>query len=143
MKRTMTERIKRNLTEPRTMTAISIRLPERVIEDLKEVAPTLGFSGYQSLIRAYISQGLRTDLVRLERERMATQIRVALEQEGLSQEAIERAVAKALQTQGFDKTEQPRTAPVVISDDPSLTLIERNRDRRGVVVEEVVLGRAG
>jgi hypothetical protein len=35
-----------------------------VIEDLKAIAPTLGVSGYQPLIRAYIGQGLRKDLVR-------------------------------------------------------------------------------
>jgi len=37
---------------------ISMRIPEDVIDDLKEIAPSLGFSGYQPLIRAYIGQGL-------------------------------------------------------------------------------------
>jgi hypothetical protein len=44
--------------------AITIRVPEDVIEDLKKVAPELGFSGYQPLIRAYVGQGLRKDLAR-------------------------------------------------------------------------------
>ena len=48
------------------MTLISLRLPEQVIEDLKEVAPTLGFGGYQALIRAYISNGLRKHLAERE-----------------------------------------------------------------------------
>ena len=48
------------------MTTISMRVPEDVIDDLKEVAPKLGFSGYQPLMRAYIGQGLRKDLARLE-----------------------------------------------------------------------------
>lgn len=48
------------------MTTISLRIPEDVIDDLKEVAPKLGFSGYQPLMRAYIGQGLRKDLARLE-----------------------------------------------------------------------------
>ena len=96
------ERVRRNLTEPRIMTAISLRLPERVIDDLKEVAPVLGFSGYQPLIRAYIAQGLRQDLIRLERERIEGEIRAALEAEGLSPDAIERATAKALKAQGFE-----------------------------------------
>ena len=39
------------------MTTISIGVPEDVIEDLKKVAPELGFSGYQPLIRAYVGQG--------------------------------------------------------------------------------------
>ena len=64
--KTASERIRRRLKIDRPMTVISIRIPEDVIEDLKEIAPTLGFSGYQPLIRAYIGQGLRKDLARLE-----------------------------------------------------------------------------
>lgn len=50
------------------MTLISLRLPEHVIDDLKEIAPTLGFGGYQALIRAYISTGLRQHLMQTEAE---------------------------------------------------------------------------
>jgi len=49
------------------MATISMRIPSDVIEDLKRVAPLVGFSGYQPLIRAYVGQGLRSDLARLER----------------------------------------------------------------------------
>ena len=62
----ITERLKRRLRKDRPMTTISIRIPEDVIEDLKEIAPELGFAGYQALIRAYIGQGLRRDLESLE-----------------------------------------------------------------------------
>jgi len=48
------------------MTTISLRMPEDVVVLLKHVAPLLGFSGYQPLIRAYVGQGLRQDLERLE-----------------------------------------------------------------------------
>ncbi len=41
---------------------ISLRIPEDVLEDLKRVAPLKGMSGYQALIKFYISQGLRKDL---------------------------------------------------------------------------------
>jgi hypothetical protein len=41
-------------------------MPEDVVEDLNTIAPLLGFSGYQRLIRAYIGQGLRQDLEKLE-----------------------------------------------------------------------------
>ena len=58
----MDKRIEKRLRKDRKMTTISIRLPEDVIEDLKLLAPELGFSGYQPLIRAYIGQGLRKDL---------------------------------------------------------------------------------
>jgi len=60
------EALKKRLEKNRPMTTITIRIPEDVIEDLKRVAPLLGFSGYQPLIRAYIGQGLRADLERLE-----------------------------------------------------------------------------
>jgi len=65
----MTERIKRNMQADKPMTLISLRLPEHVIDDLKEVAPTLGFGGYQALIRAYISNGLRKHLAEREAQR--------------------------------------------------------------------------
>jgi hypothetical protein len=62
------ETLKKRLNRNRPMTAITIRMPEDVIEDLKRVAPLLGFSGYQPLVRAYIGQGLRSDLDRLEED---------------------------------------------------------------------------
>jgi hypothetical protein len=61
------ERLQRRLRKDRPMTTISIRMPEDVIEDLKEIAPELGFAGYQALIRAYIGQGLRRDLESLQK----------------------------------------------------------------------------
>ena len=57
----LTERLQKD----RPMMMVSIRIPEDVVDDLKRVAPMLGFSGYQALIKAYIGQGLRTDLERL------------------------------------------------------------------------------
>ena len=65
----MTERIRRNMQAGKPMTLISLRLPEHVIEDLKEIAPSLGFGGYQALIRAYISNGLRQHLAEREAQR--------------------------------------------------------------------------
>ena len=60
------ETLKKRLNINRTMTAIAIPMPEDAIEDLKRVAPLLGFSGDRPLVRAYIGQGLRSDLDRLE-----------------------------------------------------------------------------
>ena len=60
------ETLKKRLNRNRPMTAIAIPMPEDAIEDLKRVAPLLGFSGDLSLVRAYIGQGLRSDLDRLE-----------------------------------------------------------------------------
>jgi len=64
--KTASERLKDRMKKQRIMTSISLRIPENVIDDLKEIAPSLGFTGYQSLIKAYISEGLRKDLQRLD-----------------------------------------------------------------------------
>ena len=46
------ERLKTRLQRNRPMTTISLRMPADVIEDLKEIAPMLGFTGYQPLMRS-------------------------------------------------------------------------------------------
>jgi hypothetical protein len=61
--------LRERLRKDRPMTTIRLRIPEDVVEELKQIAPLLGFSGYQPLIRAYIGQGLRQDLERLSSER--------------------------------------------------------------------------
>ncbi len=66
----MADRIKRRMVPDRPMVSISLRLPEDVIDDLKEIAPGMGFNGYQPLIRAFIGQGLRDELARIEAERL-------------------------------------------------------------------------
>ncbi len=58
---------------------------------MKKVAPILGFSGYQPLIRAYIGQGLRDDLERLEGDTISALI-ASLKRHGVSNEVIEEAL---------------------------------------------------
>ena len=41
------------------MASVMLRMPADVVEDLKRLAPVLGFSGYQPLIRACVGQCLR------------------------------------------------------------------------------------
>ena len=62
------EQLKKRLEKNRAMTAVTMNIPEDVVEDLKRIAPLLGFSDYKPLIRAYIGQGLRQDLERFESE---------------------------------------------------------------------------
>lgn len=76
------------------MTMISLRIPEDVVEDLKLVAPRLGFSGYQPLIRAYIGQGLREDLVRLEDDTELMQLIEGLRKRGVKEDVIAAALAE-------------------------------------------------
>lgn len=88
----MTERIHKRLRPDRPMTTISIRMPEDVIDDLKQVAPTLGFSGYQPLIRAYIGQGLRRDLARLDNDKVQV-LAESLRRHGVDERLIAQAIA--------------------------------------------------
>jgi predicted transcriptional regulator len=92
--KSMRERLKTRLRKDRPMTTISIRMPEDVIEDLKEIAPALGLSGYQPLIRAYIGQGLRRDLERLDNSQMQA-ITESLRKQGVADELISAAIADA------------------------------------------------
>lgn len=85
------EALKKRLDKNRPMTSITIRIPEDVIEDLKRLAPLLGFSGYQPLIRAYIGQGLRVDLERFESQTVTALI-ASLKRRGVSDEIIEEAL---------------------------------------------------
>ena len=40
------------------MVSVTLRMPHDVIEELRRLAPVLGFTGYQPLIRAYIGKAL-------------------------------------------------------------------------------------
>jgi hypothetical protein len=79
------------------MVAISLRVPEDVIADLKRVAPELGFSGYQPLIKAYIGQGLRADLARLEQADALARFADSLRKRGVDQKLIDSALADLTQ----------------------------------------------
>ena len=57
----ISEKLKKRLSKDRPMTSITLRIPVDVVESMKEIAPHKGFSGYQTLLKAYISEGLRRD----------------------------------------------------------------------------------
>ncbi len=77
------------------MVTISLRMPEDVLEDLKRVAPLLGFSGYQPLMRAYVGQGLRTDLERLDGLLGVPELLESLRRQGVGEEVLKSALAEA------------------------------------------------
>ncbi|MEA5518090.1 hypothetical protein [Limnoraphis robusta] len=87
------ERLKKRLERNSPMTNVTIRIPEDVMEDLKRLAPLLGFSGYEPLIRAYIGQGLRNDLERFENETVTALI-ASLKRRGVSDEIINEALSE-------------------------------------------------
>jgi hypothetical protein len=87
-----TTNVKKRLKKDRPMSSITIRMPEDVVDDLKSVAPTLGFSGYQPLIRFYIGQSLRKDLELLDHTKLDKFI-AKLEERGVSQQIIKEVVS--------------------------------------------------
>jgi hypothetical protein len=88
-------KLAKRLQKDRPMTMVSIRIPDDVIDDLKRVAPMLGFSGYQALIKAYVGQGLRTDLERLESGIEISVLIESLRKKGVKDEIISSAMAEA------------------------------------------------
>ena len=92
--KTVNERLQQRLKKNRQMTTISIRMPEDVIDDLKEIAPALGFSGYQPLIRAYIGQGLRRDQAHLEQSQLLA-LTDSLRKHGVADQVISAAITEA------------------------------------------------
>ena len=90
-----THDLKKRLRQDRSMATISMRMPEDVVEDLKRIAPHLGFSGYQPLIRAYVGQGLRADLERLQGSVQISELIASLRRQGVDEKAIADAMAEA------------------------------------------------
>jgi hypothetical protein len=90
-----TTKLTQRLQKDRPLTMVSIRIPNDVIEDLKRVAPMLGLSGYQALIKAYIGQGLRVDLERLENGVDVSALVESLRKKGVKEEVISSAMAEA------------------------------------------------
>ena len=75
------------------MSSVTLRIPEDVVEDLKRVAPTLGYAGYQPLIRSYIGKGLRVDLARLD-EGSVPRLIASLKRRGVAESVIRQALAE-------------------------------------------------
>ncbi len=95
--------IRRRLRKDRPMISVTLRMPRDVVDDLKRVAPLMGFSGYQPLIRYYIGQGLRADLARLEASGpMLERLVESLKRHGVDEDVLAEALAEAAEadTQG-------------------------------------------
>jgi hypothetical protein len=88
------ERLKTRLQKNRPMTSITIRIPEDVVESLKSITPHKGLSGYQALVKAYISEGLRRDEA-LHVFGPSARLAEALKKRGVSAKLIEEAALEA------------------------------------------------
>lgn len=83
--------LKKRLRRDRPMVTVTLRMPEDVVDDLKRIAPMLGFSGYQPLMRSYIGQGLRADQEKLDSAPM-TRLLENLKAQGVPEEALAKAI---------------------------------------------------
>ncbi len=93
MKSNSLDRIKKRLVKDAPTASVSMRLPERMIEELKEIAAASRFSSYRAVIRFYLSQGMRADLEKIDTS--ATDQKRAVRMPTKKEDAAIRAAAKA------------------------------------------------
>jgi len=84
------KRIKTRLTKDRPMTSITVRMPVDVVESMKDIAPKRGFSGYQALLKSYVSEGLRRDEAEFSFNATARLIE-ELKKRGVSEKVLDEA----------------------------------------------------
>ncbi len=87
------EELRTRISKERPMTTITLRMPVDVVDDLKHLAPVLGFTGYQGLLKAYVGQGLRRDLERLDNDTV-TALVSNLKRRGVSEDVINAALSE-------------------------------------------------
>ena len=86
----ISESLKKRLNKDRPMTSITLRIPVDVVDSMKTIAPCKGFSGYQALLKSYISEGLRRDEALFSTSKELKLI-AALKKLGVSESVIEEA----------------------------------------------------
>lgn len=94
-------------TEKRPTTPITMRMPVDVVEDLKTVARIKEMSGYQSLIKFYVGQGLRADLAALRVKSSAEKAREVLKKYDVDPEIVQE-VEQALREESGDYGSEDR-----------------------------------
>ncbi len=93
----ISEPLKSRLTRDRAMTSITLRIPQDVVDSMKVIAPMRGMTGYQTLLKSYLSDGLRRDEAMFS---AASQARLldALRRHGVPQSVLDEAVREVEQT---------------------------------------------
>jgi hypothetical protein len=88
----ISETIQRRLAKDRPMTSITLRIPVDVVDSMKAIAPLRGMAGYQSLLKFYVSEGLRRDEADFSTHSPAVvRLMEALSRRGVSQSLLEEA----------------------------------------------------
>jgi len=87
------ERLRKRLKKDRPTTTITMRIPVDVLESLKAIAPTRGFTAYQTLLKSYISEGLRRDEAEFDQP-TARKLAEALKRRGVPENLVNEALAE-------------------------------------------------
>jgi hypothetical protein len=87
----LSERLKSRLVKDRPMTSITLRIPVDVVESMKTIAPQRGFAGYQTLLKLYLSDGLRKDEA-LFMSTATSRLMELLKKHGVPQDVLDEAV---------------------------------------------------
>lgn len=87
----LSESVKKRLTKDRATTSITLRIPVDVVESLKSIAPHKGYTGYQTLLKAYISEGLRRDEAAYNSDAVE-KLKKALKKHGVSDRVLNEAL---------------------------------------------------
>ena len=90
----LTDRLKSRLAKDRAMTSITLRIPVDVVDSMKAIAPQRGFAGYQTLLKLYLSEGLRSDETRFSSNAQARLLE-ALKKHGVPQAVLDKAAREA------------------------------------------------
>ena len=88
------ENLQQRMLRDRPVTSIMLRIPVDVVDGLKAVAPHEGYASYQTLLKAYISEGLRRDDTVYTSEAVERFAR-ALKKRGVSGKVLEDAMPHA------------------------------------------------
>ena len=91
----LSETLKKRLAKDRPVTSITMRIPVDVVDSLKAIAPHKGFSGYQTLLKAYISEGLRRDETAYAPDAVERLAR-ALKKRGVSKKVLDDVMRAAI-----------------------------------------------
>jgi hypothetical protein len=87
----LNDTLKKRLARDRPVTSITLRIPVDVVDSLKAIAPHKGFSGYQTLLKSYISEGLRRDEA-IHADDAVERLARALKKRGVSDKVLDAAL---------------------------------------------------
>jgi hypothetical protein len=91
----LNDALKKRLDKDRPTTSITLRIPVDVVDSLRAIAPHKGYAGYQTLLKAYISEGLRRDEAMYASDAIQKLAR-ALKKRGVSESLLVEAMRDAV-----------------------------------------------